>query len=178
MLRASRLLRDTGTVRAWMENGRFGFVRDDATGKDLYVHHSDLVCDHSRAIVFLKPDERVRYEVANNPARGPDQRKCVKVTQIDGTPFGMASNTPLELNIRGASGVVCFMKIGSSYGFVSTDGDPNSKIFFHARDVIGAEPLYQNERVTFDVVPDKYKQGKPRAISIRKVRGAGFGFTQ
>jgi cold shock CspA family protein len=159
----------TGKVVHWDDKKLFGFILDDETGDQLFCHKSDLVADGTSTILFLKPEERVSYELAENPKRGPGAKKCVNVTQADGTPFGKGSNAPVALNIRGATGIVCHMKIGSPYGFVSTDTDPDSKIFFHARDVKGGQPLYKGDKVLFDVVPDRWKEGKPRAISLQKI---------
>lgn len=157
-----------GTVLSWFENRSFGLVQDDETGNSLFCHKNSLIVDGSRSIIFLTPKERVAFDLADNPVKGPNGKKCVNVRREDGTPFGQATGSPMVLNVRGATGAVCFMKIGSSYGFITVDDDPGSKIFFHGKDVKNG-PVYQGDRVVFDLIPDKTKEGKAKAISIMKV---------
>ncbi|ETD71362.1 cold-shock protein [Pelistega indica] len=64
---------ETGKVK-WFNNEKgFGFIKPDNGGKDLFVHHSDIVSDGYRT---LKEEQEVSYTVADGP-KGP-QAKEVK----------------------------------------------------------------------------------------------------
>ena len=158
-----------GTVLKWDDERLFGFIKDDETGDQYFCHKKDLKVDGSRAIIFLKPEEKVTFDIADNPIRGPGAKKCVNVTQGDGTPFGRATGTPVVMNRRRVSGFVSYMKIGSSFGFLTADDEKESRIFFHARDVkSGHGPLYHRDRVIFDILADEEREGKAKAVLIEK----------
>lgn len=55
---------ETGKVK-WFNNEKgFGFIKPDNGGKDLFVHHTDIVSDGYRT---LKEEQEVTYVVADGP---------------------------------------------------------------------------------------------------------------
>jgi cold shock CspA family protein len=53
-----------GTLRKWMSDAQYGFVRDDASGKDLFAHVSAFV-------EKVAPPEgtRLKYHIVPNPKK-------------------------------------------------------------------------------------------------------------
>lgn len=65
----------TGTVKWFNEAKGFGFITPDESGKDLFVHHSNIVSEGFRT---LQDGQKVEFESENSP-RGP---VAVKVRPI------------------------------------------------------------------------------------------------
>ncbi|KAA0911611.1 cold-shock protein [Pusillimonas sp. ANT_WB101] len=64
---------ETGIVK-WFNNEKgFGFITPDGGGKDLFVHHTDIVGDGYKS---LEENQRVSFETAQGP-KGP-QAKSVQ----------------------------------------------------------------------------------------------------
>lgn len=64
----------TGTVK-WFNNEKgFGFITPESGGKDLFVHHSDILGTGYKS---LEENQRVSYEAAEGP-KGP-QAKSIQV---------------------------------------------------------------------------------------------------
>lgn len=64
----------TGTVK-WFNNEKgFGFITPESGGKDLFVHHSDILGTGYKS---LEENQRVSYEAAEG-AKGP-QAKSIQV---------------------------------------------------------------------------------------------------
>ncbi|PLC49115.1 cold-shock protein [Pollutimonas subterranea] len=64
----------TGTVK-WFNNEKgFGFITPESGGKDLFVHHSDILGSGYKS---LEENQRVSYEAAEGP-KGP-QAKSIQV---------------------------------------------------------------------------------------------------
>ena len=61
----------TGIVKFYHEMKGYGFIKDDATGKDIFVHSSGLQ-DHIRI------GDKVTYEVTEGP-KGPMATNVKKV---------------------------------------------------------------------------------------------------
>lgn len=47
----------TGTVKFYNETKGFGFIKNDATGQDIFVHVTGLIDE-------IRQDDKVRFEVA------------------------------------------------------------------------------------------------------------------
>jgi CspA family cold shock protein len=65
----------TGTVKWFSDDKGFGFITPDETGKDLFVHHSDVVGEGFRS---LTEGAKVSYE-AQPGDKGP---KATSVQQL------------------------------------------------------------------------------------------------
>jgi cold shock protein len=50
---------ETGTLKFFNEKKGYGFIIDDVTGRDVFVHHSGLVDK-------LDNDEKVTFEIAED----------------------------------------------------------------------------------------------------------------
>jgi CspA family cold shock protein len=61
----------TGTVKFFNQKNKFGFIIDDETKKEHYVHVKDLIEE-------IKEGDRVEYEL--EPAKRGDV--CIKVKKI------------------------------------------------------------------------------------------------
>ena len=62
----------TGTVKFFNETKGFGFIKNDETGEDIFVHVSDLMVNQ------LRENDKVQFEVAQGK-KGPN---AVKVSLI------------------------------------------------------------------------------------------------
>ena len=62
----------TGTVKFFNETKGFGFIKNDESGEDIFVHVSDLMVNQ------LRENDKVQYEVAQGK-KGPN---AVKVSLI------------------------------------------------------------------------------------------------
>ncbi len=58
----------TGTVKWFNDQKGYGFIAPDEGGKDLFVHHSEIVGDGYRS---LSEGARVQFEVREG-AKGPE----------------------------------------------------------------------------------------------------------
>lgn len=58
----------SGTVKWFNEQKGFGFIKPDEGGKDLFVHHSNILVDGYRT---LQENQRVEYEEAQG-RKGPE----------------------------------------------------------------------------------------------------------
>jgi CspA family cold shock protein len=65
----------TGTVKWFNDEKGYGFITPDESGKDLFVHHSQIVADGFRT---LPEGSRVSYE-AEAGEKGP---KAVNVQRL------------------------------------------------------------------------------------------------
>jgi CspA family cold shock protein len=65
----------TGTVKWFSDDKGFGFITPDEAGKDLFVHHSEIIADGYRS---LQEGARVSYE-AEPGDKGP---KATKVQAV------------------------------------------------------------------------------------------------
>jgi cold shock protein len=76
-IRPMRKLRNMaqGTVKWFNSDKGFGFITPDGGGKDLFVHHSEILGSGHRS---LQDNQRVQFEVEQAP-KGP---QAVRVTAI------------------------------------------------------------------------------------------------
>ena len=51
-----------GTVTHWAEPRRYGFIRPDASGPDIFVHFTALI-----GCKAMTPGSRVSFEIGTNP---------------------------------------------------------------------------------------------------------------
>ena len=67
-------MKSQGMVKAWLHDRRFGFIKTDADGPDLFVHYSALLgCE------ALLPGARVEFNVGSNPYNGKPCAENVSV---------------------------------------------------------------------------------------------------
>ena len=62
----------TGTVKFFNETKGFGFIKNDETGEDIFVHISDL------QVSSIRENDKVQFEVAQGK-KGPN---AVKVSLV------------------------------------------------------------------------------------------------
>jgi cold shock CspA family protein len=67
-------MKSQGIAKAWLHDRRFGFIKPDAVGPDLFVHYSALLdCE------ALTPGVRVEFNVGTNPYNGKPCAENVSV---------------------------------------------------------------------------------------------------
>ncbi|WP_312015131.1 cold shock domain-containing protein [Bradyrhizobium lablabi] len=59
-------MRVTGKVKFFTDEKGFGFIMPDDGGPEVFVHRTDL----ARSLNILLSDQRVSYELIDNPRRG------------------------------------------------------------------------------------------------------------
>eukprot|EP01001_Neometanema_parovale_P011638 NODE_7895_length_735_cov_96.436275_g7644_i0.p1 GENE.NODE_7895_length_735_cov_96.436275_g7644_i0~~NODE_7895_length_735_cov_96.436275_g7644_i0.p1 ORF type:complete len:224 (+),score=54.96 NODE_7895_length_735_cov_96.436275_g7644_i0:62-733(+) len=62
----------TGTVQRWNEEKRFGFIKPDAGGSDIFLHSSECNSDTPKGLVLVN-GTKVEYDVKDQDGR---QRAC------------------------------------------------------------------------------------------------------
>lgn len=55
---------NTGTVKLFKNDKGFGFITDEKTGKDVFVHFSAINCDGYKT---LEVGQRVSYDLEKDP---------------------------------------------------------------------------------------------------------------
>ena len=65
----------TGTVKWFSDDKGYGFITPDETGKDLFVHHTEVV---GHGVRSLSENARVSYD----PESGPKGPQAVNVQQL------------------------------------------------------------------------------------------------
>lgn len=58
-----------GTIKIWVADRGYGFVKRDNGERDLFLHISNVVED----VEDLKPGQRMKFEVGTNPRTGRDE---------------------------------------------------------------------------------------------------------
>ncbi len=66
---------NTGTVKWFNAEKGFGFISPDDGGKDLFVHHSEIVSD---GYATLEDGQKVEFEIGQGQ-KGPCANKVVAV---------------------------------------------------------------------------------------------------
>jgi cold shock CspA family protein len=67
-------MKSQGIAKAWLHDRRFGFIKPDAVGPDLFVHYSALLdCE------ALTPGVWVEFNVGTNPYNGKPCAENVSV---------------------------------------------------------------------------------------------------
>jgi CspA family cold shock protein len=70
----------TGTVKWFSDEKGFGFIKpDDGTGRDLFVHYSDITGQHGRR--SLRDGQPVEYQESSAGGKGP---KAAEVRVLSG----------------------------------------------------------------------------------------------
>ena len=67
----------TGTVKWFKDDKGYGFITNDESGEDLFVHFSAIIAEGFKS---LKEGQRVTFEVEDDEARGKMRAANVRVT--------------------------------------------------------------------------------------------------
>jgi CspA family cold shock protein len=71
------MARETGTVERFMDDKGFGFIKPDAGGKDVFVHHSAI---GGSGFKSLARGQRVEYTLVQDP-KGPRAADVVAIEE-------------------------------------------------------------------------------------------------
>ena len=67
----------TGTVKWFNDDKGYGFITNDESGEDLFVHFSAIIAEGFKS---LKEGQRVTFEVEDDADRGKMREANVRVT--------------------------------------------------------------------------------------------------
>ena len=67
----------TGTVKWFNDDKGYGFITNDESGEDLFVHFSAIIAEGFKS---LKEGQRVTFEVEDDEAGGKMRAANVRVT--------------------------------------------------------------------------------------------------
>lgn len=67
----------TGTVKWFNDDKGYGFITNDESGEDLFVHFSAIIAEGFKS---LKEGQRVTFEVEDDTDRGKLRAANVRVT--------------------------------------------------------------------------------------------------
>jgi cold shock protein len=67
----------TGTIKNWMVDRGFGFVRPDQSGPDIFVHVKNVEGRPSE----LFCGDRVQFDIGTNPRSGKPEAQNVRVVE-------------------------------------------------------------------------------------------------
>lgn len=67
----------TGTVKWFNDDKGYGFITNDESGEDLFVHFSAIIAEGFKS---LKEGQRVTFEVEDDADRGKMRAANVRVT--------------------------------------------------------------------------------------------------
>ncbi|MFR7984373.1 MAG: cold-shock protein [Clostridia bacterium] len=67
----------TGTVKWFNDDKGYGFITNDESGEDLFVHFSAIIAEGFKS---LKEGQRVTFEVEDDADRGKLRAANVRVT--------------------------------------------------------------------------------------------------
>lgn len=65
------------------------------------------------------------------------------------------------------TGIVAHFDEGRKFGFITPD-DGTADIFVHAKQLVNADFLRKDQRISFDVAQD-IRRGKPQAVNVMVV---------
>jgi cold shock CspA family protein len=142
-----------GTVTFFDADKGFGFIVPDAGGEDVFVHVREL----RGGLRELSEGDRLTFEVTAGE-RGPQARS---VALVGGAPRRPAPAAPARgrserprsstgAPARGGEGVVARYDADRGFGFITPDAGGDD-LFVHASVVKGGEPLYEGDRVRFQI---------------------------
>lgn len=69
-------MQQLGTVKFFSNQKGYGFIAPDDGGKDLFVHHSEIVMEGYKT---LREGQKVKYQ----PAEGPKGMQATKVEVVE-----------------------------------------------------------------------------------------------
>ncbi|UZN05224.1 cold shock domain-containing protein [Cellulomonas sp. S1-8] len=134
----------------------FGFATPDSGGEDVFVHAKEL-----SGVTGVSEGDRVTFDVAESD-RGPQARnvRLVGGAARRGAPQRNApgaqargrSERPRSSGApaRGGQGVVARYDAERGFGFITPDAGGDD-LFVHVSVVRGSDPLYEGDRVRFEV---------------------------
>ncbi|WP_322746819.1 cold-shock protein [Cellulomonas sp. S1-8] len=145
-----------GTVTFYDADKGFGFATPDSGGEDVFVHAKEL-----SGVTGVSEGDRVTFDVAESD-RGPQARnvRLVGGAARRGAPQRNApgaqargrSERPRSSGApaRGGQGVVARYDAERGFGFITPDAGGDD-LFVHVSVVRGSDPLYEGDRVRFEV---------------------------
>ncbi|OFE17252.1 cold-shock protein [Humibacillus sp. DSM 29435] len=157
-----------GTVSWYDADKGFGFITPESGGPDVFVHFRAL----ADGLTELGEGDRLTYDTVVSEkgpqardvrlARGSAPRRAPAMsTTRDRSGHQEASEVPA----RGGEGVVARYDAERGFGFISPDAG-GADLFVHVSVIRGTEPLYQGDRVRYQV---RQSDRGPQADRVERV---------
>jgi len=193
--------RETGTVKGWNDEKRYGFVAPDAGGECIYVHCTGLV-----GTEFVREGDIVefeRFQDAHDMRRGKERATNVRVlsdttgrsssSAAFGRPAGMAGSGGVQGGLSATAtsggagtanpppgsgpleaGKVSRWNDEKGFGFIVCDLSQDS-IYVHRTGLANCETLTEGDEVEYERFQDTrdMERGKERAVNVKLVNSFG-----